>query len=109
LEQQLAALGHELGAIKQARDELRGRLDALLKLEDYTRYADIDWMAPARQMAALAEERARLEAASDTLQELGRQLKAVQDRLGELDVKWRDTLGKQGEVRNKREVAQAMR
>lgn len=109
LEAKLALLGQRIGEIQQARNELRGRLDALSKLEEFTRFADIDWKSLARRMAALTEERARLEAASDTLQELGRQLKAVQDRLGELDVKWRDTLGKQGEVRNKREVAQAMR
>jgi len=109
LEAKLALLGQRIGEIQQARNELRGRLDALSKLEEFTHFADIDWKSLARRMAALTEERARLEAASDTLQELGRQLKAVQDRLGELDVKWRDTLGKQGEVRNKREVAQAMR
>ncbi|BAO82284.1 uncharacterized protein conserved in bacteria [Serpentinimonas maccroryi] len=109
LEQQLAALGHELGAIKQARDELRGRLDALLKLEDYTRYADIDWMAPARQMAALAEERARLQAASNALQELERQLKTVRERLAELERQWRDTLGKQGELKSKHEAALELR
>jgi uncharacterized protein YPO0396 len=108
LEAKLATLGQRIGEIQQARNELRSRLDALIKLEEFTRFADIDWMSPARQIAALTEERARLEAASDALLELGRQLKAVQDRLGELDVKWRDTLGKQGEVRNKREVAQAM-
>lgn len=109
LEAKLALLAQRIGEIQQARDELRSRLDALSKLEEFTRFADIDWMSLARQIAALTEERARLEAASDTLQELGRQLKAVQDRLGELDAKWRETLGKQGEVRNKREVAQAMR
>lgn len=109
LEAKLALLAQRIGEIQQARDELRSRLDALSKLEEFTRFADIDWMSLARQIAALTEERARLEAASDTLQELGRQLSAVQDQLRELDAKWRDTLGKQGEVRNKREVAQAMR
>lgn len=109
LEAKLALLAQRIGEIQQARDELRSRLDALSKLEEFTRFADIDWMSLARQIAALTEERARLEAASDTLQELGRQLSAVQDQLRELEAKWRDTLGKQGEVRNKREVAQAMR
>lgn len=109
LEARLATLGQRISDIQQARKELRSRLDALSKLEEFTSYADIDWMTPARQIAALTEERASLEAASNTLQELGRQLKAVRDRLGELDAKWRDTLGKQGEVRNKREVAQGMR
>ncbi|MFN8962729.1 MAG: ATP-binding protein, partial [Betaproteobacteria bacterium] len=87
LEARLALLAQRIGEIQQARNELRGRLDALSKLEEFTRFADIDWMSLARQIAALTEERARLEAASDTLQELGRQLKAAQERFGELEVK----------------------
>lgn len=109
LEARLATLGQRIGEIQQARDELRGRLDALSKLEEFTRFADIDWMSLARQIAALIEERARLEAASDTLQELGRQLEAVRGRFGELEVKRSDALGKRGEVKSKRETAQAMR
>ncbi len=109
LETRLATLGQRIGEIQQARNELRSRLEALGKLEEFTRFADIDWMSLARQIAALAEERARLEAASNTLQELGRQLKAVQDRLGELEIKRSDALGKRGEVKSKRETAQAMR
>jgi len=109
LEARLALLAQRIGEIQQARNELRGRLDALSKLEEFTRFADIDWMSLARQIAALTEERARLEAASDTLQELGRQLKAAQERFGELEVKRSDALGKRGEVKSKRESAQAMR
>lgn len=109
LEARLATLGQRIGEIQQARNELRGRLDALSKLEEFTRFADIDWMSLARQIAALTEERARLEAASDTLQELGRQLEAARGRFGELEVKRSDALGKRGEVKSKQETAQAMR
>ncbi|MCX9158560.1 ATP-dependent exonuclease SbcCD, C subunit-like protein [Niveibacterium sp. 24ML] len=109
LEASLATLAQRISEIQQARNELRSRLDALSKLEEFTRFTDIDWASLARQIAALTDERARLEAASDILQELGRQLKAVQDRLGELDGKRSDALGKRGEVKSKREAAQAMR
>lgn len=109
LEAKLAVLAQRIGEIQQARNELRGRLDALSKLEEFTRFADIDWMSLARQISGLAEERARLESTSDTLQELGRQLKAAQERLDELEVKRSDALGKRGEVKSKRETAQAMR
>ncbi len=81
LEGKLTLLAQRIGEISQARQELEGRLETLARLEEFTRFADIDWMSLAREMAALAEERARLEAASNTLQELGRQLRAVQDRL----------------------------
>ncbi|MEQ1439926.1 ATP-binding protein [Fontimonas sp. SYSU GA230001] len=109
LEAKLGLLAQRIGEIQQARNELRGRLDALSKLEEFTRFADIDWRSLARRIAELAGERARLEAASDTLQELGRQLKAAQERLGELEAKRSDALGKRGEIKSKRETAQAMR
>jgi uncharacterized protein YPO0396 len=109
LEEQLATLGQRIGEIGQARAEVQDRLETLARLEEFTRFADIDWMSPATRIAALAEERARLEAASNTLQELGRQLKAAQDRLGELEGKRADALGKRGEVKSKREAAQALR
>ena len=109
LEQQLATLGQGIAALQQARKELRSRLDALSKLEEFTRFADIDWMSLAREMAALTGERARLEAASNTLQELGRQLQAVQGRLADTEGKRAEALGKRGEGRAKRAAAQELR
>lgn len=109
LEEKLATLGQRIGEIQQARKDLEGRLETLARLEEFTRFAEIDWMSLARQIAALTDERAQLEAASDTLQELGRQLKAAQDRFGEIELKRSDALGKRGEFKSKRETAQAMR
>ena len=109
LEESLAPLGQRIGEIQEARKELEGRLDTLARLEEFTRFADIDWMSLAREIADLREERARLEAASDTLHELGRQLKAVQDRLGETDSRHAGVLGKRGEIRAKQAAAQEQR
>ena len=108
LEAKLATVGQGIGEIQQARKELQGQLETLARLEEFSRFADVDWMSLARGIAVLAGERARLEAASDALQELGRQLKAVQDRLGELDGKRADALVKRGEVKSRRETAQAL-
>ncbi len=109
LEDMLATLGQRIGEIQHARKELRGQLETLARLEEFTRFADIDWMSLARKIAELTEERLRLEAASNTLQELGRQLKAVQNRLAELEVKRSDALGKRGEIKSKREMSQGQR
>ncbi|THD11036.1 ATP-binding protein [Metallibacterium scheffleri] len=106
LEERLATLGQRIGEIQQARKELQGRLETLARLEEFTRFADIDWMSLARQIAALTEERARLEAASDTLQELGRQLKAAQDRLADTERKRDEARDKRTEVATKRAAAQ---
>ena len=109
LEARLATLGQRIGEIQQERNELRGRLDALSKLEEFTRFADIDWMSLARQIAALTEERATLEAASDTLQELGRQLKAAQARLTEVERQRDAARDKRSAVATKQEAAQTLR
>lgn len=109
LQAKLALLGQRIASIQQARNELRGRLDALAALSEFTRFADIDWMSLARQMAALTEERARLEAASDRLQELGRQLKEAQDRLAQTERKRDETRDKRAEVATKQATAQELR
>ena len=109
LESHLATLGQRIGEIQQSRQQLQGRLDALARLEEFTRYADVDWPSLAREIAELAEERERLESASNTLQELGRQLKAVRERLADAESKLSDALGKRGETKSKREAAQELR
>ena len=109
LETSLAALGQRIGELQQSQRELQDRLETLARLEEFTRFADIDWMGLAREIAALTEERARLEAASDTLLELGRQLKAVRERLADTDQKRGDAQGKRGEIKSKREAARDLR
>jgi uncharacterized protein YPO0396 len=108
LEDQLAAVGLRIADIQAARQQLRKRLETLVRLEEFRHFADIDWQCLARQIATLTEERARLEAASNTLQELARQLQAVQGRIDELDGKRTEALGRRGENKNKRETAQAL-
>ncbi|MCW7541987.1 ATP-dependent exonuclease SbcCD, C subunit-like protein [Aquabacterium sp. A7-Y] len=109
LEGQLATLGQRITEIQQARKQLEDRLEAQAKLEEFMRYADIDWQMLAREIAGLAEERERLESASNTLQELGRQLKTARDRLVEAETKLTDALGKRGEIKSKCEAAQELR
>ncbi|MDF1481639.1 ATP-binding protein [Extensimonas sp. H3M7-6] len=109
LEHKLAALGQRIGEIGQARAELQGRLETLARLEEFTRFADIDWMGLARQIAALAEERARLEAASDTLQELTRQLEAAHGRLAEVERQRDAVRDRRAAVATRQEAAQTAR
>jgi len=109
LEAHLATLARGIGEIQQSRQQLRGRLDALARLEEFTRYADIDWQSLAREIAGLTAEHERLESASNALQELGRQLKAARDGLAETEARLTETLGKRGELKSKREAAQELR
>ncbi len=109
LEERLATLGQRIATIQQTRSELRSRLETLARLEEFTRFADIDWMGVAREIAALTAERARLEAASNTLQELARQLATVQERLGEAERRSAEALGRRGETRARQGAAQELR
>ena len=109
LEVRLAALGQRIAELQQARGELSGRLLTLARLEEFTRFADIDWRTPARQIAELGEERARLEAASDTLQELGRQLQAAQQRLSATEGQRDEARDRRAEVATKQAAAEELR
>ncbi|OIT12440.1 ATP-dependent exonuclease SbcCD, C subunit-like protein [Ralstonia solanacearum] len=109
LEEQLAQQGQRIAETQQARQQLQDRLEALAKLEEFTRYPDIDWPSVAREIAQLIDERQRLEAASDALQELGRQLAAAREHLDGIESKLDDARGKRGEVKSKLEAAEALR
>lgn len=109
LEATLASLGERISELQRANKELQSRLETLARLEEFTRFAEIDWTHLAREIAALGDERARLESASDTLKELGRQLRAVRERLADTDSKRAELLGKRGETKNKRAAAQELR
>jgi len=108
LESDLADTGSRIAGIQQERRDREGRLEALAKLEVFTRYAEIDWEAPAREIATLIEERDRLKAASDTLRELERQLEVVRERLAGLEQSLSEAHGKRGEIRSKHEAAQVL-
>jgi uncharacterized protein YPO0396 len=109
LERALATLAQRISEVQQARKALQGRLETLARLEEFTRFEDIDWMTPTREVAVLTDERSRLEAASDVLQELARQLTAAQSRQRESEARLGDALGRRGETRAKHEAAQALR
>ncbi|MEZ0191889.1 ATP-binding protein [Ralstonia solanacearum] len=109
LEAQLAQQGQRIAETQQARQQLQDRLEALAKLEEFTRYPDIDWPSVAREIAQLIDERQRLEAASDALQELGRQLAAAREHLAGIDAKLDDAHGKRGEVKSKLDAADTLR
>ena len=109
LEKRLAELNQRITGIRQEREQLNNRRITLARLEEFPRYADIDWQSPAREIAALTEERERLESSSNTLQELGRQLQSARENFAEIENSLDDALGKRGEIRNKYDAAMELR
>lgn len=78
LEARLGELGSRIGRIDTERRALAGRLDALTRLEEFTAFDELDWHSVAGEIATLEDERRALEAASDLLKELNRQLADLQ-------------------------------
>jgi uncharacterized protein YPO0396 len=106
LERRIGDIGRRIADIQRARRQCQDRVETLAKLEIFTRYSEIDWQNPAREIARLTEERDRLKAASDTLRELEGQLAKVRERLAEIEHELGEAQGKRGEVRSKHEAAE---
>jgi uncharacterized protein YPO0396 len=79
LEAELAQLGSQIAQGQQLLAKCQSRLGTLAKLVEYRDYRELDWATPAKEAAALEEERRQLESASDMLQTLATQLKALED------------------------------
>ena len=109
LAEKLIAAAQAISETQKARRELQDRLETLARLEEFSLYTEMDWRSVVRQIAGFTEERARLEAASDTLQELAARLKTVQAHFTELDHKRTELVGRRGEVKAKQEAAQTTR
>jgi uncharacterized protein YPO0396 len=78
LEARLAAVAGDIAGAQRARDQLRTTLDNLSKLAVFREFREIDWRGVVAEIAALEEERRRLEAASDVLRALEQELSALE-------------------------------
>jgi uncharacterized protein YPO0396 len=78
LETRMGEVGDRIGKVQDNRKLLGERLDAFARLEEFVEFEDLDWGSLAAEIAALADERQRLESASDVLRQLNqRQQQAV--------------------------------
>ncbi|MEB0077751.1 ATP-binding protein [Pseudomonas sp. CCI3.2] len=81
LESRLSAIGSEIASGEKHQKQLREQLDALGRLSEFNEYRELDWAACASSVARLQDEKAELEAASDTLLQLSAQLTKVKGEL----------------------------
>lgn len=77
LEKRLGEVGSLIGKIESARRELQARITVLSKLDVFADFREIDWQPLALEVAALTDEKQRLESASDVLKQLAGQLSAI--------------------------------
>ncbi|TXT40162.1 MAG: hypothetical protein FD135_1556 [Comamonadaceae bacterium] len=109
LEARLGDLGAQIGALEKEQKTIRERQQALAKLEEFQDYSDLDWQANAREIARLRDERAALEAASDVLALLTRQLKELEEELGATEKQLLDQRDKRSKTEQKISDAQNLR
>ena len=78
LETRLGDVGSQISKIQKERDGLTNRLDALIRLEEFTAFDELDWASVATEIAQLVDERSQLESSSDVLKQLNDSLRTWQ-------------------------------
>jgi uncharacterized protein YPO0396 len=109
LEVRLGEIGQRLGEAQNEHAKVREQLEALARASEFVEFREIDWSSCAAAIARLADEKARLESASDALAELTAQLDSAQATLKESEAAISETDSELGGILAKREAAQALR
>ena len=78
LQARLAEAGVRIAGLQKEQQVARERLQALDKLEEYRDFQELDWRTSSSELAALTEEKHRLETASDILKTLAAQLQGLE-------------------------------
>ena len=109
LETRLAQLASAIADLQRERDGLRGRLDALSRLDEIGTFDELDWTSVTAEIAALVDERTRLESASDVLQQLNAQLRTLQQTFRETESQWHGARERRAKVEQRRSDAHELR
>ncbi|HHH12791.1 MAG TPA: ATP-dependent exonuclease SbcCD, C subunit-like protein, partial [Thiolapillus brandeum] len=109
LERQMQAQAARITEAREGRQQLNRHLAQLAAIAEYRDFAELDWQPLARGVAALEEERRRLEAASDILQTLNERLQGVEQTLAKLEEQLKGQQGEKATTRLKIEQARALR
>ena len=83
LEQAMQAVADKLADLQQRLQQVAGRKTALVRLGELRDFNEMDWQALARAIADLEAEKQALEAASNVLHTLGRQLADLEAAIAE--------------------------
>ncbi|MHC8389543.1 ATP-binding protein [Pseudomonas sp. MDT2-39-1] len=108
LELRLGKIGSEIAEGEKRRGQWRQQLEALAALNEFNDYRDLDWASCAAAVARLEDEKAQLEAASDTLLQLSAQLVKVQAELSVIESDLSNLDKEIGSVGSKHESATAL-
>ncbi len=109
LQAHLAEAGQRIAVLQKEQQQERERLQALDKLEEYRDWADLDWRGSAAELAAMQDEKQRLEAASDVLKALAAQLGALEAALADTATRLKERESERARTLLKQEQALALR
>jgi len=109
LELRLGDVGGRMSEIQKERDRLRLRLDALIRLDEFTTFDELDWASVATEIAQLTDERSRLESASDVLKQLNDNLRVLQKAHKETGEELQAARERRAKVEQRRSDAQELR
>ena len=109
LQAHLGETGQRIAVLQKEQQQVRERLQALDKLEEYRDWAELDWRSSATELAALQDEKQRLEAASDVLKALAAQLAVLEATLADTVVLLKKREAEQAQTLLKHEQALALR
>jgi uncharacterized protein YPO0396 len=88
---------------------LESRLEALTGLNEFADFGELDWASVVTEIAALTDERARLESSSDVLKQLTERLKEVSQLQGDTEKELQAARDKRSKVEQRRTDTQALR
>lgn len=108
LEVHLGEVGSQIAGIDAERKVLQVQLDALTRLEEFTNFEELDWVSVATEIAALEDERRKLEQASDILKQLNERLRELQQVLGKTEEKLQAARDHRAKVEQRLADAQAL-
>ncbi len=109
LETRLGDVGSWIGEIQKERHGLTSRLDALIRLEEFTAFEELDWASVATEIVQLTDERSRLESASDVLKQLNENLRELQRAQKDTGTELQSSREKRAKLEQRRSDAQELR
>lgn len=106
VEEKIFDLLGELHDLQISGQEMREKLSCLNTLQGFQDFRELDWRSLVQQITDLEDERDRLEASSDILAQLTRQIEEVSRRLVELQRTLDEANGELGAVKDNIETHQ---
>lgn len=107
LEKQMHRAADKIASLETLQNTARGQLSNLDRLGEYRAFSELDWQSVAVNISRLEQEQKDMEAASNILSTLNRQLQDLEKRIKKTETEQRDIRDELSRNREKQDQAQA--